>query len=64
MLTGGCVASTIRSAGNHYFVVIAEDCCWQENKKGHDEAIQQFKKRYNVYKSESISETWNNTQHS
>jgi nicotinamidase-related amidase len=64
VVTGGCVASTVRSAGNYYFVVVAEDCCWQENIAVHDAAIQEFKKRYNVYKSENIINTWKESQYS
>ena len=64
VVTDGCVAATVRSAGNDYFVVVAEDCCWQEDKERHDSAIQQFRRRYNVYASDKIIETWkgiNNT---
>lgn len=59
VMTGGCVASTVRSGGNHYFVVIPEDCCWESNTERHNETIEQFKKRYNVYKSDRIIQTWN-----
>ncbi len=59
VVTGGCVASTVRSAGNHYFIVVAEDCCWDSNSERHDETIQQFKKRYNVFTAEHIIQTWN-----
>ena len=59
VVTGGCVASTVRSAGNNYFVVVAEDCCWDLNEQRHNDTIQQFRKRYNVYMSEKIIQTWN-----
>ena len=59
VVTGGCVASTIRSAGNHYFVVVAEDCCWDTDIERHDATILQFKKRYNVFTGEQIIQTWN-----
>lgn len=62
--TGGCVSSTVRSAGNNYFVVVAEDCCWEADKKRHDEAIQQFRKRYNVYNSKEIIQTWKTSNNS
>jgi len=58
VVTGGCVASTVRSAGNDYFVVVAEDCCWDTNEQRHEETIQQFRKRYNVYTSEEIIKKW------
>ncbi len=58
VVTGGCVASTVRSAGNHYFVVVAEDCCWDSDTERHDATIRQFKKRYNVYTAEQIIRTW------
>jgi ureidoacrylate peracid hydrolase len=58
VMTGGCVASTVRSAGNNYFVVVAEDCCWESNSERHDEAMNHFRKRYNVYQSEEITQTW------
>ena len=59
VVTGGCVASTVRSAGNHYFVVVAEDCCWDTDIERHDATILQFKKRYNVFTGEQIIQTWN-----
>lgn len=59
VMTGGCVASTVRSAGNHYFVVVAEDCCWESNTERHDATIQRFKKRYNVFTAEQITQAWN-----
>ena len=59
VVTGGCVASTVRSAGNHYFVVVAEDCCWDTDIDRHDATILQFKKRYNVFTGEQIIQTWN-----
>ena len=59
VVTGGCVASTVRSAGNHYFVVVAEDCCWDTDIERHDATILQFKKRYNVFTGEQINQTWN-----
>jgi ureidoacrylate peracid hydrolase len=58
VVTGGCVASTVRSAGNDYFVVVAEDCCWDTNDQRHEDAILQFGKRYNVHSSEEIIKTW------
>lgn len=58
VVTGGCVASTVRSAGNDYFVVVAEDCCWDTNDQRHKDTIQQFRKRYNVHPSEKIIKTW------
>ena len=58
VVTGGCVASTVRSAGNNYFVVVAEDCCWEANEQRHNDTIKQFRKRYNVYKSDEIIQTW------
>lgn len=58
VVTGGCVASTVRSAGNDYFVVVAEDCCWDTNDQRHEDTIQQFRKRYNVHPSEKIIKTW------
>ena len=58
VLTGGCVAATVRSAGNDYFVVVANDCCWEENTKRHNDTIEQFRKRYNVYTSDQIIKTW------
>ena len=60
-MTGGCVASTVRSAGNHYFVVIAEDCCWEANTERHNATIEQFRRRYNVYTSDEIIRTWKET---
>ena len=59
VVTGGCVASTVRSAGNHFFVVVAEDCCWDTDIERHDATILQFKKRYNVFTGEQIIQTWN-----
>ena len=59
VVTGGCVASTVRSAGNHYFVVVAEDCCGDTDIERHDATILQFKKRYNVFTGEQIIQTWN-----
>jgi len=59
VMTGGCVASTVRSAGNHYFVVIGEDCCWESNTERHNATIQQFKRRYNVFTADKIIKTWN-----
>ena len=56
--TGGCVLSTVRSAGNNYFVVVVEDCCWEKNKQRHDDAMEQFRKRYNVYTSNKIIHAW------
>jgi nicotinamidase-related amidase len=58
VVTGGCVASTVRSAGNNYFVVVPEDCCWDPEMQRHNETIQQFRKRYNVYRSDEIIQTW------
>jgi nicotinamidase-related amidase len=58
VMTGGCVASTVRSAGNNYFVVMAEDCCWEANRQRHEETIWQFRKRYNVYTSDEIIQNW------
>jgi nicotinamidase-related amidase len=58
VVTGGCVSSTVRSAGNDYFVVVAEDCCWDTSEQRHEDSIQQFRKRYNVYLSEEIIKTW------
>ena len=61
VMTGGCVASTVRSGGNNYFVAIPEDCCWESNTKRHNEALERFRRRYNVYTSDQITQKWSET---
>jgi nicotinamidase-related amidase len=61
-VTHGCVESTCRSASNEYFVVVPEDCVWAKNEELHNACLKIMKNRYDVVKSEKITEVWINNK--
>jgi nicotinamidase-related amidase len=58
VVTGGCVKATATSAANEYFVVIVEDCVWDENKDRHDNTLFEMRRRYDVVKAQDIIAIW------
>jgi nicotinamidase-related amidase len=58
VVTGGCVKATATSAANEYFVVIVEDCVWDENKDRHDNTLLEMRRRYDVVKAQDIIAIW------
>jgi nicotinamidase-related amidase len=63
VVTGGCVKATVTSAANEYFVVIAEDCVWDESKERHENALLEMRRRYDVVKAQDIITIWNDEVH-
>ena len=63
VVTGGCVKATVTSAANEYFVVVVEDCVWDESKDRHDNALLEMRRRYDVVKAQDIIAIWRSEDH-